>query len=149
MATWVFVATLSWLIVATIGFVASVLLAMAIWFAIEPAAIVALTAVAFPIAFAHGILTRTSSSVGVLASLYAFALAGYIAAEIGPSTALIVLCGSALYLPWLPENCRSRTGTPPGVERWTKQNVRSIIDRMTAEYREEPCRSALNRVSGM
>src|SRR5436189_5679599 len=27
--------------------------------------------------------------------------------------------------------------------------MRSIIDRMTAEYREEPCRSALNRVSGM
>src|SRR6476661_3121062 len=91
MATWVFVATLSWLIVATIGFVASVLLAIAIWFAIEPAAIVALTAVAFPIAFAHGILTRTSSTVGVLASLYAFALADYVAAEIGPSTALIVL----------------------------------------------------------
>src|SRR3989442_11025006 len=27
--------------------------------------------------------------------------------------------------------------------------MRSIIDRMTAEYREEPCHSALNRVSGM
>src|SRR6266513_2335941 len=27
--------------------------------------------------------------------------------------------------------------------------MRSIIDRMTAEYREEPCRSALNRVKGM
>jgi hypothetical protein len=88
-ATWVFVATLSWLIVVAIGFVASVLLA--ILFAIEPAAIVALTAVAFPIAFSHGILTRTSSTVGVLASLYAFALAGYVAVEIGPSKLLMVL----------------------------------------------------------
>jgi hypothetical protein len=89
MATWVFAATLSWVIVATIGFVVSVMLA--ILFAIEPAPIVALTAVAFPVAFAHGILTRTSSTVGVLASLYAFALAGYLAVEIGPSTAVIVL----------------------------------------------------------
>jgi hypothetical protein len=89
MATWVFAATLSWLIVVTIGFVASVV--SAILFAIEPAAILALAAVAFPIAFAHGILTRTSSTVGVLASLYAFALAGYLALEIGPSTAVVVL----------------------------------------------------------
>jgi DNA repair photolyase len=28
-------------------------------------------------------------------------------------------------------------------------NIRSILDGMAAEYREEPCRSALNRVSGM
>ena len=88
-ATWVFAATLSWLMVATIGFVASVLLAILL--VLEPAAIVALTAVAFPIAFAHGILTRTSSTVGVLASQYAFALASYVAVEIGPSRGLIVL----------------------------------------------------------
>jgi hypothetical protein len=89
MASWAFVAALSWLIVATIGFAVSIISLLTL-FAIQFAAVVAVAAVAIPFLFARSILDQ-SATAAVFASVYAFGFAAYVLSEIGPSKGMLVL----------------------------------------------------------
>ena len=89
MASWAFVAALSWLMVATIGFEVSVISLLTLWL-VEFAALVGVAAVAIPFLFAQNILSR-SATAGMFAALYGFGLAVYVLSETGPSTAMLVL----------------------------------------------------------
>jgi hypothetical protein len=89
MASWTFVAALSWLMVATIGFVVSIIFLLTLVLA-EFAVLVGVAAVAIPFLFAQNILSG-SATAGAFAALYSFALAVYVLSEFGPAKAMLVL----------------------------------------------------------
>jgi hypothetical protein len=89
LAPWAFVAALSWLVIATIGFVMAIIFALTL-FAVDFAAVLGLTAAVIPFLVARGILLR-SATVGLFASVYALGLAIFFLLDLGPSTAIFAL----------------------------------------------------------
>lgn len=89
MASWAFVAALSWLTTATIGLVVS-LIALLTLVAVEFAAVVALLGALVPFVLARSILSGSAMG-GSFAAVFAFGLATYTMTEIGPTTAMLAL----------------------------------------------------------
>ena len=89
MATWTFVAALSWLMVATIGLFVTIVSAFTV-VAFSFAVLVGVAAVAIPFVVARGLLER-SVTLGLLGAVYAFGMGAYAVSEFGLTSALVIL----------------------------------------------------------
>jgi hypothetical protein len=92
--SWTFLAALSWMMGAKIGFAVAAISLLTLVM-VQFAALVALTAVTIPVFFARAILTG-SATAGAFAALYAAGIAVYSAAELGPTKSLLLLGWLAL-----------------------------------------------------
>ena len=89
MATWAFVAAVSWLVVATVGFAMTVILLLGLGL-LPLATVLALAAAVVPMLFTRGTVDR-STTAGLLASISAFGVAAYGLFSLGPSAGVLVL----------------------------------------------------------